>query len=741
MHFASPLPWWLAVAAAVGILSLSALAYRRPLAPLSRWQQVGLAALRSLTLGVLVTILARPSLLVPPARPRDRVVPVLVDVSRSMRVPDTLDGRPRIEAAAAQLERLIPELAGRFTPEVYTFGDELALSSGAPFSADARQSNLVDAIRAASERYRGRSVAGVIVLSDGAETTRASVRPTVAATPPVIAIGIGAERDLVDREVVGLSAGDPRLEDAAVDVKVSAVARGFGREPFEIRVNADGRLVEARRVVPSADGSPIDETFTVAPNPIAPTVVTASIAVDDREAAAENNQRSLTVSPVGRRRRVLAVAGAPGFDYSFMVRALGHDTGLDLDTVVRKGKDDLGHDTFLVQAGGGRAAALSGGFPDSREALFAYDALIVANMEGEFFTRTQLQSTAEFVSERGGGLLVLGGRSFAPRGLIGTPVEEALPVELGDRRGASTRATTSQGRASRPHVVVITADGLAHPVMRIGTSIAETERMWEAMPPLAASALLGGPRPGALVLAVTAHADGAVVPLVAAQRYGRGRAMVFGGEGSWRWKMMLPSTDRSYEYFWRQSARWLAGAAPDPVDMTLPEDAEPGDAVTIGVEARDRSFAPVGDAVITATLTTPGGDESPLPFQREAATPGRFLATFRPDRAGLFRLRAEARRGEVSLGAVDRWLYVGGSDRELVDPRMNEGVLRRLAEASGGRFLRVAEIAEVAGWLESDSPTPGAPTRRELWHEPWVYAMLVGMMAGEWLLRRRWGLR
>ncbi len=47
---------------------------------------------------------------------------------------------------------------------------------------------------------------------------------------------------------------------------------------------------------------------------------------------------------------------------------------------------------------------------------------------------------AEFVSVRGGGLVALGGRSFAQRGLIGTPLEEALPVELNDRRGGLARA-------------------------------------------------------------------------------------------------------------------------------------------------------------------------------------------------------------------------------------------------------------------------------------------------------------
>ena len=53
--------------------------------------------------------------------------------------------------------------------------------------------------------------------------------------------------------------------------------------------------------------------------------------------------------------------------------------------------------------------------------------------------------------------------------------------------------------------------------------------------------------------------------------------MVFTGEAAWRWRMMLPASDRSYETFWRQAVRWLALPATDPVSLTLPPRAAPGE--------------------------------------------------------------------------------------------------------------------------------------------------------------------
>ena len=638
----------------------------------------------------------------------------------------------------------MPALSARFTPEIFSVGDAAAPAGADRLTASARRSDLTSALNAVRDRYRGRAVSGIVLVSDGGDTSGAAFAPQdVQDGPPVFAVGVGSPDGVKDREVLGITAGDPRLDQASVDLHVSMSSAHYGRMPFELRVLANGRLLESRRVAPVADGSPIDELFTVSPDPLNATVYTAEIRPEPDEVVAENNTRSVLVSPAGRKRRVLAVEGAPGFEHSFLTRALTIDSGLELDTVVRKGKNENGQGTFLVQAGPGRASALTSGFPSSREALYAYDALVIANVEGDVFTRAQLAQAADFASERGGGLLVLGGRSFAPRGLIGTPLEDALPVELNDRRGGLMRPAVSLDEGAEPghNVVTLTAEGEKHPVMRIGSSPDETRRLWAAMPALAASAPLGGPRPGAAVLAVTMAPGGAVYPVVAVQRYGRGRSMVFAGEASWRWRMLLSSGDRSHEYFWRQSVRWLAGSAPDPVAIEVPDAAEPGDTFDIRVDARDRAFQPVPDATVQATLTVPGGETRPLTLRHEAGAGGRFAAAVRSDEAGLYHVRVDARRGATGLGEADRWFYVGGGDREFADPRLNEGWLRRVARASGGRYVRAADASQIASWLQTVVPPNAEPAQRDVWHEAWAFALVSGLLAAEWVLRRRWGLR
>lgn len=741
MQFAAPLPWWLLVPIAAATAAVALFSYRRPLVPLSRTERRTLAGLRGLALATVLFFLCRPVLLLPPASSGDVIVPVLVDSSRSMRMADA-DGQPRIARAADLVQReLLPGLSKHAKVELFTIGDTPAAADPQSLSATARRTDLTGALSVVRDRYRGRRVAGIVLLSDGGDTGQQPKAPPPQG-PPVFTVGIGAAEGLQDREVLGIDAGDPRLDQASVDLHVSAVSFGYGRSPFQVRVLANGQLLDSRRVVPVADGSPIDEIFTVSPDPLNATVYTAEIATEQNEGIAENNARSVLVSPAGRKRRVLALQGAPGFDHSFMSRALSQDPGLELDAVVRKGKNEEGEDTFIVQADGGRAASLTAGFPATREALYAYDAIVIANVEGDFFTRTQLSMAADFVSQRGGGLLVLGGKSFAQRGLIGTPLEEALPVDLNDRGGSGVLRASLGDRVQAVHnSVVVTPDGLTHPVMRIGATPEESKKLWASLPALASSAPVGGPRPGATVLAVTAAPSGAVLPVVAVQRYGRGRSMVFAGEASWRWRMMQPSTDRSYEFFWRQAARWLSSDAPDPVSVSVPDASEPGDALEIGIDARDRAFAPVADAVIEATLTAPGGETQPVSFRPAPGASGRFVTAFTPPQAGLYHVQASARRGQASLGASERWFYVGGGDREFADPRLNEAVLRRLARESGGQYVRAAEAGQIVSLLQSAVPQNTEPERRDLWHEPWAFALVIALLSAEWVLRRRWGLR
>jgi len=176
------------------------------------------------------------------------------------------------------------------------------------------------------------------------------------------------------------------------------------------------------------------------------------------------------------------------------------------------------------------------------------------------------------------------------------------------------------------------------------------------------------------------------------------------------------------------------------VSIVLPENGVPGENAVLGVETRDASFAPVADALVDASVTTPGGDTRSIKVRR-TATAGMYTADLRLDEPGLYHVSADARRAGVELGHADRWMYAGAVDREFIDPRLNEAWLRRVTRGTGGRYVRPADASKIVDWLQESAPQQAARVRRDLWHEPWAFAAIVALLSTEWILRRRWGLR
>ncbi len=554
MSFAHPLPWWALALVVISAGLVAWLAYsRRTLPPQRRGV---LVTLRFVTLLALVVFLLRPVASGTDAGARDAVVAILVDTSRSMSIEDAGGGDRRIERARRILvDRLLPAIGSPFHVEVLGFGDGVAPVAPDALSATARRSDVAGALAGVRERYRGRAVAGVILLSDGGDTSGAG-EGVAEDGPPVYAIGVGSPVAGRDREILGVTTAETILDDSRVDLAVSAVSHGLSNTPIELRLLENGRPIDVRRVTPAAEGAPVREVFQVSPGRGAPTVYTVETPVAAGELVPENNARRVLVQPPSRARRVLLVEGAPGFDHSFLKRAWAADSGLEIDSVVRKGRNEQGADTFYIQAAESRSASLAAGYPPTREALFRYDALVLANVEAHQFSRQQLEATRSFVGERGGGLLVLGARSFLRQGLAGTTLEDVLPLELSERGGGGVLPAASAAGVNR---VSLTAAGEAHPVMQLAAGADDTRKRWEAVPALAAIAPVGGPRPGASVLAVTSGPGGTPRALVAVQRFGEGRSLVFTGEASWRWRMLLPATDRCVRYVLEAGAA-LAGA-------------------------------------------------------------------------------------------------------------------------------------------------------------------------------------
>ncbi|MEO6238925.1 MAG: vWA domain-containing protein, partial [Vicinamibacterales bacterium] len=318
MTFDNPLPAWAIAAAVAAAIVVAWLAYRR--VPIAAPRRRLLSALRFTTLAWLVFCLMRPMVPASGTAAVDAIVPILVDTSRSMGLADA-DGARRIDRARALIEQnLRPVLATRFQMEVLRFGDRVSAADASTLAATDRRTALGAALQAVRERYRGRAVAGIVLLTDGGDNGSVDSVAAASGGAPIYPIGIGPASPLRDREVISVTAAESVLSDASVDLTVAAVAHGYAAAPIELRLLENGRAIDLRRVKPAADGAPVSETFHVAPNRDVPTVYTVEIPSAGDELVADNNARSALIPAAGRPRRLLLVQGAPGFEHSFLRR-------------------------------------------------------------------------------------------------------------------------------------------------------------------------------------------------------------------------------------------------------------------------------------------------------------------------------------------------------------------------------------------------------------------------------------
>ena len=221
-----------------------------------------------------------------------------------------------------------------------------------------------------------------------------------------------------------------------------------------MRVVENGRAVHVRRVRPPADGTPLTERFRVSPSLDAPSVYDVEIAAAPGRADAGQQPPARCWS--GRRAGPARCCSSRARPATSTASSSGPGSWIAASRSTRssaRAATTRGVETYYVQAPRGRAAALAGGFPATREALFRYDAIVLANVGADLLGPTELELVRDFVAERGGGLLMLGARTLAPAGLAGDAARGA-DAGGGDRSRRPLGAVVgdgARGRRRRPH--------------------------------------------------------------------------------------------------------------------------------------------------------------------------------------------------------------------------------------------------------------------------------------------------
>ncbi len=725
-------------------------------------------------------------------RPQANAFAILVDSSQSMLVDnDSADDVKR--RRQRDLDDQSPwqlRLAQDFRLRRYRFDEVLVpVADFADIQFDGWESRLYSTIQDLSNRFRDVPLAGVLLFSDGNATdskTNASLESIPFPIYPVLPVGISNVRDL---RIGSLTVRNSEFETAPVSIDATLEHDGLKGRTALVRIHdSSGVCIEEKSIVLGSTRDVDAVSFRFRPRTSGvssyriETVLRSEASAIDRgrtreEVTLVNNHREFLVDRGRGPFRILYVAGRPNWEHKFLKRAIEEDDELRMASLIRiahrepmfnfrdvrvessnplfSGFEDIPEEEkerfdqqVFIRLGmesewdSATPDIKSRGFPKSAEELFSYEAIILDDLEVEFFNQEQMLLLRQFVSRRGGVLVMLGGQeSYLGKNFQDTPLGELLPVYIAsdDRSG---KWSGTQGELWR---FGLTREGWLEPFMRLRETEAAEQVRLQNMPNFAVRNRIRATKPGSTMLATIEAVDKIenAIPSIVWQRFGRGRtASVLVGD-LWRWQLQNPEPNApGLSTFWRQFTRWLISDVPKRVSARweLPADEGPATRELVVTVLNER-FLPDDSAQIIVRLTRP------------AAEPLDLIAAPSPNVAGEYRLNVAARSPGVYLAEVEAQSGDGSridtaqagfvsepAQKEFESIVPNRTNLEELAKRTGGKLLRTDELDRFVERIPTEKVPVVDYLQEPLWHRAWVITAALICLFGEWWFRRRSGL-
>jgi len=736
-------PWFVTLLMAASAVAAAYFLYRRTAGVLPSGVRVALSGLRAVGLLVLLVIFLQPVLILHSVIPQRSFVAVAYDLSKSMEIHDRAESQSRLDIEKHLLRPagnpLLDELGRKFKVRFFRFSNSAERVAG--FEDLPRHGNITDLERTLGQivgELGTAPISGVVLVTDGADNHSANLTAAAAQLRarniPVYTIGIGSPDFSRDTELLRVTTPRKVLKDTMVETNVSVRATGYAGRRTKLVIKDRGRVLQSQEITLGSDGEVKTYKVNFSSETAGPKVFTFRVEPFQNEIVSENNDQTVLIRVEDEQPEILYTEGEPRWIYGFLRRAALEDKNIRLVTLLRQA------DGKFLRQGIDLPSTLEKGFPADKAELFRYKALILGSVEASFFTFDQLRMVSDFVSQRGGGFLMLGGKnSFGQGGYINTPLEDVLPVNL--RFG--------QGNAGVPqfqdleYKVRLTSYGAEHPVTRLSVSEAENRKRWEAAPALTGLNPNTGPKAGATVLAQGSVPDirGQSPVILAFQRFGRGKSMALTTGSTWRWRMGLDHRDNFHELFWKQMLRWLVSDAPDQVGLLTEKHSYSLDEpVVMHAEVNDPTFMHLNNAQVTAQVKSPSGETASLQMAWDVDKDGQYSATFKPREEGVYEMTAEATQGTKSLGNAKANFRIAESTEEFHNAALNSDLLKRLAADTGGRYYTPREASTLPEDISYVDSGVSRIEEKDLWDMPFLFLLLTAAISTEWIFRKRKGL-
>jgi hypothetical protein len=596
-------------------------------------------------------------------------------------------------------------------------------------SAERAESRLGQGLRDVLNDLSGVPPTAVIYLTDGITTDGDSLADAAIYSArkqvPVHAIGLGDPRPVRDLELRDLLVDDVVFVDDVVNFEAKLSARGIdgGRATVRLREKERDVVLATQQVDIPMDGQPATVRLQHRAREVGDVTYVMEVDPVDREFQTRNNALERQVSVREEKLRVLFVESYPRFEYRFIKHLLERDPSIDLHVLL------LEADVEYAEMD--RTAITH--FPTSQEELRTFDVILFGDVNPFYLNENQMRHLNEFVLDKGGGLALLAGPRYMPIAYRDTPLETVIPIDFS---GAQAGAPSQE-----PFRPVLTVEGRANPIFRLGQDDAESQTIWENLP--GHYWLFEAPlrKPGALPLAVhpTRTGDQGPLPAILVQQVGAGKALMLNFDSTWRWRQRVG--DLYFSRFWVQTIRYLSRSRlvgqTRQAELTADRrEYQRGQPVELRVRLLDESLtAEAGDS-ITVLVERDGGDEKRVALRKAVGGTGLYEGIL--SGAGEGKFRAWMVTPSVKGAPPSAAFEVVAPPGEFRRVEMDEPALRQVAERTGGKYYTFLTADDLASQipagrkipLDTDPPIP-------LWNSWTILSLFMAVIMFEWVLRKQ----
>lgn len=688
-----------------------------------------------------------------PAKPAQ--VQFLVDGSRSMALE-----QPQSRAAAVQ--QIIQEVNDRLPqtdrPQVQLFRFGRQLASAADLSQLQPRDDtteLAAALEQLPSRFTRELPRAVVVFSDGIADDAERLAEVAAVYRdlkiPIHVLPVGNSDLRGDLAIDDLIV--PAKVDAGAKVPVRGVVRGSGyageRAVLQVRSKAKPQAPPIATLPLTLTGQPQSFELVVEANPEFGELE-LSIPPAKDEVTQANNRVPFYLARANRKLRVIYMEGTGGSEYRFVHDALTEDKDIECLSMVADAQ-------YVQRPRLIRIDDRLRGFPATREELLQYDVVICSDISRGAFTREQLDWTVELVNERGGGFAMVGGiTSFGAGGWDQTSWDKLIPIDMAG-------GTIGQGWLYHQFSVTVPDEALAHPIWRILEDPQQNKQAVAKMPVFHGTNYMQRLKPAATVLASSAQPipNAGIMPIFAAQSYGRGRTFAFAPDSTADWGRDFErywgenGDNRYFRRFWRNIVRWLAeNSAAGNKRLQATADRviyRAGQPVVIDATAFDEKLQTTTAYQVTAQFVSadlnPGSGAivSLQPTgsnkQYRGALPLPLTANdqLADDAAAIQQaqtIAVVAANAGKEIARVHVQVQILPDLHELLQPQVQPQNLQALAAATDGQVLQNAsELLQILSKLPAKQGDP-LISRQPRWDTPLLLILILGLLAIEWSLRR-----